>query len=178
MLAIALPRFQVYAERHGYELVADRPPTLDPPSWGKVPLLLDLLRTHEAVLWLDCDVLIRDATIDIAHDVPPSRSHGLVTHITGEGRIPNCGVWYVRRAARPLLEAVLERYEKYKAHPWWEQAAVIELLPQWPAQPIANGWNWHIHDRARHDAPRFAHFTALPDRLGAMRQAARDPLKV
>jgi hypothetical protein len=173
MLEVALPRFREYAARHGLSVVADRIPDLRPASYAKIPLLLDLLREHESVLWLDADVLVTDLSLDLESTVPPGEMHALCTHRTGEGLVPNCGVWLVRRHARPLLERVLAAHERFRSHKWWEQAAVIELLAEFPAWPLAAEWNWHPHDEDRPGRARFRHFASLGSRPESMREALR-----
>ncbi len=173
MREATLPAMAAYARRHGYELVADRLPTLDPPAWGKIPLLLETLETHDAVLWLDADVLILDQTEDIADRV--YSPVGLVVHTTGEGRVPNTGVWYLTRDALPLLREALALYPTYRNHKWWEQGAVIDRLEHgWApkATQLYPGWNRHRHDTQSAVHVRFLHFTAVPDRANRCRQVA------
>lgn len=174
MRASTLPAMTAYAARHGYNLVANCRPTLDPPSWGKIPLLLEILDTHDAALWLDADVLIVDGSEDIADHVYGHQ--GLVAHVTrGDGRVPNTGIWYLTRRCIPLLLEALELFPRYAAHPWWEQAAIIERLPgHWESVTtwLDPGWNRHRHDLQPTDRVRLMHFTAVPDRVRRCQEAA------
>jgi hypothetical protein len=173
------PAMMAYAKRHGYQAVFDQTPTLDPPSWGKVPLLDALLDSFDAVLWIDADCLVVDGEEDIAEGIPEDIAQAMVFHVTGEGRIPNCGVWYLTKHAKPLLEEVLGLYSKYRDHCWWEQAAVIDRIKcGWYAKTwvLDPGWNRHPHDIQRTKRVRIEHFTALPDRLGSLKaRLASDP---
>jgi hypothetical protein len=184
-----LPPMQAYAKRHGYETCFDAAPELSPPSWGKVPLLLRLLESHDAVLWLDADVMVMDWSEDIAdavgetaavgglvaHQVEARHCHGM-QDVAGLCRVPNCGVMYLRREAAPLLSAMLGLYGKYRDHPWWEQAALIELLDrpeEWRLTNLSPGWNRHPFDCQPCDRVRFYHATAIPNRLDFLRTMMR-----
>lgn len=175
LLALALPRFEAYAERHDYALIAEPPAMmLRPPSWMKLSALLDALASgYDAALWIDADVVIVDDSLDLADEVPDGAWQALVRHHTPDGEVPNCGVWYVRPDLRPYLEA-LWRMDRYLHHPWWEQAALLDLLGYSDDRPVVLerptelydrtfwlGREWNSHEeRDRHPAPRFAHATA------------------
>jgi hypothetical protein len=171
MRQLTLPRMMLYGARHGYTPHFNHEPTLEPPSWGKVPILRKLLLTHDAVLWLDADCLIVDPLEDLAAHVPASAAHALVSHQTGEGVIPNCGVWYLTQAAAPLLDEVMGLYAKHWDHCWWEQAAVIERINDgWRSRTffLDPGWNRHPQDHQLTDRVRIEHYTAMPDRFGSL----------
>jgi hypothetical protein len=166
------PAMLAYAKRHGYQAVLDQTPTLDPPSWGKVPLLQALLDSVDAVLWLDADCLIVDGSEDIAAGVPEGMAQAMTAHVTWQGCIPNCGVWYLTHEAKPLLQEVMGLYQKHRDHVWWEQAAVIERINDgWKARTwwLDPGWNRHVHDMQQTNRIRIEHYTALPDRLGQLK---------
>jgi len=132
VLALSRPLFQAYAARHGYAYVEPQlVPASRPPSWWKVHYLAHLLQTHEQVLWLDADVVIVEGRECLAATVPPDAWQAMVIHRThlgfDMGEVPSCGVWLVRRPMLPLLRQVWEM-TGYLAHPWWEQAALHELL--------------------------------------------------
>jgi hypothetical protein len=163
------PRMERYARRWGYEPCFDATTDLDPPSWGKVPLMLSLLETYDAVLWLDADILILDHSRDIAAGVPMEAAQAMVEHVTPQdGAVPNCGVWYVTRAARPLLAVLLGMFGTHRHAQWWEQSALIEVLPlgwrnvtHW----LHPCWNRHRRDTTPCDRVRFLHFTDLSQRV-------------
>jgi hypothetical protein len=128
LLDLALPGMAAYAIRHGYDVVTDPPRMLTrPPSWGKVTRLLQLLDEYDELLWIDCDVLVLDDTRDLADEMTPDAWHGITLHRTVEGDVPSCGVWLVRQPMQPVLEAIW-RLDRYCFHPWWEQAALHDLL--------------------------------------------------
>lgn len=187
LLELSLPRFAEYADRHGYELAAYPPRLLmRPPSWLKVAALLDALNHHEEALWIDCDVVIVDGEKDIADEVPDDARQALVRHHTPDGEVPNCGVWFVREPMRPTLIR-LWQLDRYLDHPWWEQAAMLDLLGyrhrQRPVELVAptelyerTHWldlSWNSHEQSdRHPRPRFAHATcgSVEWREGVMRE--------
>jgi hypothetical protein len=184
-----LPPMRRYAERHGYAACFDSLPTLDPPSWGKVPLIRQLLDDHEAVLWLDADVLIFDPSDDLAADVPAWAVQAMVRHtvnvrhahgvvpvdVHGQAMVPNTGIWYVTRYAAPLLDAMLSLYPQHRDSVWWEQSAMVELLPNgWAGVThwLDPSWNRHVFDSQPCDRQRFIHATAVTDRVGLLRSLA------
>jgi hypothetical protein len=190
LLELSLPRMAEYAERHGYELYADPPlPLYRPASWMKVLQLLACLREHDAALWIDCDVVIRELDRDLADDVAPDAWQALVRHHTADGEVPNCGVWYCRKAMRSYLQQMW-RLDRYTNHPWWEQAAMLDLLgyrhdprPVELAAPtglyLRTSWlglEWNSHTQSDpHPQPRFAHATC--GSLAWREQVMRDHLE-
>lgn len=187
LLELSLPRFGEYADRHGYQLLADPPRfAMRPPSWRKVAALLDALNHHEEALWIDCDVAIVNGDRDLADEVSGDCCQALVRHHTPDGEVPNAGVWYVRETLRPTLLR-LWRMDRYLDHPWWEQAALLDLLGyRHGSRPVELGeptdlyrrthWlglEWNSHEQNdRHPSPRFAHATcgSVEWRESVMRQ--------
>lgn len=174
LLDLSCPGLVEYAERHGYELHA-YPPRLRtrPASWLKVAALLDALNHHQEALWIDCDVVIVDGDRDLADKVPAGCCQALVRHHTPDGEVPNAGVWYVRQTMQPALLR-LWRMDRYLDHPWWEQAALLDLLGyRHTTRPVELagpselyrrthwlGLEWNSHEQNdRHPQPRFAHAT-------------------
>ena len=187
MLAVALPSFEQYAKRHQYKLyVADEIGTARPPSWYKVIMLQQALAEHEVALWIDADVVIVDGTDD--WEVPADKWQAMVKHATGDGDIPNHGIWYAKRELLPWLDKIWAQ-EQYRYHGWWEQAAAMHLMGYQPdirpVQPPVNptelyqrthfmeaGWNVHTWDKNKTDRPRFKHATMMADPLGIMKEWA------
>jgi hypothetical protein len=183
LLDIAWPSFEAFADTHDYELIEADTQSVRAPSWWKVPVLADLLTEYGEVLWVDADVVIVDPSEDL--QVPSDAWHALVAHHTNDGEVPNCGVWLVRRPFLPVLNRIW-RMTQYLDHPWWEQAALCELLGYCGSPlfaPRMNDllehthflgleWNVHINDKRPVDHPRFLHATMHPDRAGVMREWA------
>lgn len=178
--AITRPRLAAYAGRHGYALAyGDDVVAADdrPPSWRKLRLLLDLFGAFDELLWIDADVLIVDDSLDLADEIGSGAMQALAFHRDGAGsEIPNCGVWFLRRTLAPWL-AEMDRRDDLVDHPWWEQAAMIELLGYQltgrnlvatiapstintlnrATHRLAQQWNDHPFDVTPRGAPRFVH---------------------
>jgi galactosyl transferase GMA12/MNN10 family len=140
LLEIVKPSLAAYAERHGYDLVAERQ-LLDPwrpASWSKVLLLQRLLESYRAVVWIDCDAVVVDPSRDLLAELPEHAMMGVVAHRTPEGEeIPNLGVMAVRAGpeAREFLRLVWSRTE-FIEHVWWENAAALALFGYTTSPPV------------------------------------------
>jgi galactosyl transferase GMA12/MNN10 family len=182
LLAVSLPTFESYAQRHGWEVFVDSADRTDgrPAAWGKIPLIAEMLRSHDLVMWVDADAVIVDETVDLASELRARKHLYLVEHRhapTGEVTA-NAGVLMFRAGgwAKRLLEAIWAQ-EDLIAHRWWENAALMRLLgyridPQ-PAAHIQRtrwlrrvrfldvAWNsmphWHGSP-----SPRITHYASLP----------------
>lgn len=186
LLQIALPSLEEFAGRHGYDLLVE--PALEssrPPSWHKVPILLACLEQYEEALWVDADMVIVDPSEDL--DVPEDAWQALVRHYTGDGEVPNCGLWLVRQPMHDWLRRVWAQTSRMN-HGWWEQSALMDLMgyrvdprPSMVVSPtplydhthwLDNGWNVHVWDQPPAAHPRVRHATMYEDRAAAMREWA------
>jgi hypothetical protein len=186
LASVTLPRARQYAARHGMDVRVASLDGLRPASWQKLLALVDALDDgYERVLWLDADVVVSDMSRNVLDDVPTTAWQAMVVHETNCGSVPNCGVWVVTRAMRSYLADAWD-LEQYTTHPWWEQAAVLELMgyvvtPDPTARlrhptelfnrtrELGPEWNHHPHDRKRVSSPRFWHVTQYADRLATAR---------
>jgi galactosyl transferase GMA12/MNN10 family len=194
-LEVALPSFECYAARHGYELIVGDGSTADdrPAAWAKIPLLQEVLRRFDFALWIDADALIVDPSQEISDDLRRWNFQGLVRHST-VGTVPNTGVWALRSGStsQRFLADVWEQ-RQFINHPWWENAAAMIVLgygigkpndtgyAMGPVTPVRNSryrmrtgwldkrWNSIVPDPA--DQPRIKHWAGQPyaERLIAMR---------
>lgn len=135
---LAIPSFRAYADVWGWDVLAydlradgagaDR--AAQRAKWQKVRLLRDALASHELVLWLDADVLIRRTDDDIAAHLAPHAFQALaLEQVPSENRLnPNTGVWLLRSARRAFsfLDAVLRHGQQ--PGPWADQGAVLAAL--------------------------------------------------
>jgi hypothetical protein len=143
LLRIAARSFRPFADRHGYDLHlhTHAVDTTRPAPWSKIPILRDLLRRYDTVVWLDSDVVIVDASEDLPR---PEGTTALVEHRTKEGRVPNTGVWVLRAGddTTELLDEIWAQQDLVD-HRWWENAAVARLLGydlDAPGEPSPTRW--------------------------------------
>lgn len=130
-LALALPSFEAYATRHGYELVVGDGSIAGgrPAAWTKVAMLRQALTQFELALWLDADTMVIQPELDIAAELDTGHFQGLVRHRRAIGEMPNSGVW-VLRAGEPAQCFLADVWGRRRLihHPWWENAAILEAL--------------------------------------------------
>jgi hypothetical protein len=133
-LAVAMPTYERYARRHGYDLIIPDSPFCygRPPAWGKVPLLQHVLKTHDFVLWIDADALIVDDNVDIEAVIPTDayQAFAIVRDpASNEQGSPCTGVWALRSSERTqrLLAEGWAQDDLVDAR-WWEQGALHRLL--------------------------------------------------
>ena len=169
-LDISLPIFKAFAKRHGYDLFkTDKIGKARRPMWYKIPLLLDLLKTYDDVLWLDSDMIIVDGHKDIPF--PADYWQAMVIHRTWEGEVPNTGVWYVRKPMIPYLERAwnMTGFVNFR---WHEQSAIMAQMGyddqrvSYLKEPtelyqhtyqLENSWNRTPVDLRVGEAPRIQH---------------------
>lgn len=116
-----------FARRHGHGFlpIQFRGPFGRPPAWLKLTAIARAFESTDEVLWIDADVLIVDQSQDI--EVPQNYWQAMVEHHFEEGRVPNTGVWLLRRPTiGALMSAAMN--DRLVSHRWWEQAAVIEQM--------------------------------------------------
>lgn len=134
LLAISSITFEAYAARHGYALRLETRVLIPerPPAWSKIALVRELLDRYDEVLWVDADAIFLDISKDIADLVRPGKDLYLVEHLYEHDeswRSANTGVFLM--LSTPWAHQFLERVwdaEQYVDHPWWENAAVLDLL--------------------------------------------------
>lgn len=208
LLEITIPTFYRYANTHGYDLyVPSRTNVLQtgerygldlsnrPISWWKIPILIDLFNSkYDHVLWIDADVVIHKFDTDIMHSlVDKTYIQALCVHHTGDGFIPNCGVWILHKSSLGLLQDIWNQVE-YINHCWWEQKANMSLmqwnhneqnqsnLSQYGKSTIELPYEWNIHKndyRFTHnylDYGKFLHATMWSDRLSTMKEWVNNAL--
>jgi hypothetical protein len=140
LLALGVPALEAYARRWGWDLVVSTESHTAAgrqPSWGKLPLVRDLLDDHELVWWIDSDAIIVDLERDVLADLEPGRDLYVTEHEFtwdyGDGpqvhRFPNAGVFLLRGgdAGRALVDALWNDADSVDAT-WLENSALLDLL--------------------------------------------------
>jgi glycosyltransferase involved in cell wall biosynthesis len=145
LLEISRPSLRAYAAAHGHAYVEGAMPAGlgRPPAWAKVPLIRELLDAHELVLWLDADLVVVDPSRDVAAELAAGHVMAIAEHLIGGSHQPNSGVWLLRSA--PETRRVLDwiwNAEEYVHHPWWENAALMDLLGYrlHPGAKVRDSW--------------------------------------
>jgi hypothetical protein len=151
LLHIAGPTFERWALRHHYDLDIRRssPTPERPPSWAKVSIITERLRTHDVVIWLDADAVVVDPTHDLSRCVSRRRPLALVAHRYNGQTVPNMGVFAVlsTRLTRRLMRD-LWSMTQYVDHKWWENAALLDLLGyDVSTEPIVQREPTHLNRR-------------------------------
>jgi hypothetical protein len=186
MLEIAAPSYRAFAKRHGWELFRATDIGRDrPPPWYKLQALMKTLPDYDEVLLLDADTLIVDGREDLT--APDWAWQAMVNHHTGDGFVPNTGVWLCRKPMLSILERAWDLTE-YIHHGWWEQAAVMHLMG-WAVNAPAHlvegtelhkrthflnaSWNVHVWDDPQPEHHRILHATMYRDRCKIMLEWAK-----
>mgnify|MGYP001269079836 CR=1 FL=1 len=133
---------KIYAKKHNHTLrVISNLVMPDRPSpWHRISFIPELFdEGFDFVFWMDADALFLRYDRDIREVIEPGKDLYMVQipiseelQISGSSlnkSIPNTGVMLLRNCewTRKFLEKVWNR-EEYRDHPWWENAAVIDLL--------------------------------------------------
>jgi hypothetical protein len=185
--AIAWPSFDAFAKRHGWDLFrANGCANARPHAWYKLLAIKQLLENYDEVLSLDADVLIVDGAEDLT--APPEYWQAMVKHQTGDGEVPNTGVWLCCKEMIPILDKAWDKTE-WLMHGWWDQAAILDLMGYHVLQPthleqptelyehtyfLDSGWNVHKWDRNNGNHARIRHATMYENREAIMLDWAKE----
>lgn len=108
-----------------------------PYSWFKIRALVHHLPHHENILWMDADSMM---LLDIGWDsIAKSEMVALARDMNGW----NCGVMQWRRCpeAFDALWRIYDSFDKYRDHPWFEQAAFHTMAESFQAR--GGIYEWH-----------------------------------
>jgi Methyltransferase domain/galactosyl transferase GMA12/MNN10 family len=171
---------EAYCLRHGYRFVCrtdgfepDRP-----PAWSKLRFALAELDRADWVFWTDADSLVMNSAVPLTCFLQDAVDLVLSADPYQSG--VNTGCFFVRSTAwsRRFLERVYEQ-TAFLHHPWWENAALVELYRQDPdvrrhAAVVPNKlFNAYPFEGGGYAAGDFLiHFPGLKDREAAMRNYA------
>ena len=134
------PTFWRYACEHGYSVIEQRFP-LDarPPSWSKLPAMLELWGGWDTIVCIDIDAMIVQFDRDYFQEVLNLTDAAVGFAVEGFSRAPNCGMWIVRgkdHRSYDFLNTV-NKMDRFYNDAVFEQAAVHYLLGYDPGIPSA-----------------------------------------
>jgi hypothetical protein len=130
LFRLTSPTHARYAAEQGYDYQAFRFEARDyPPSWSKIPVLRAALHSYQRVLWIDADAaFIRSEAIP--DDRPVTLAHQRLADAEGNAwNWPCCGLMALAGdIGVEFLDVLWKGLERYRDHPWWEQAMAYEAL--------------------------------------------------
>lgn len=136
-----------YTKKFGYDLYVNTElvVTERAPSWLKIPLIRELfLEGYDFVFWLDADAIFMRYDQDLQELIEPGKDLYMVNHSVpaaiGQKDTPNAGVLLLRNCdwSLSLLQDLWD-FEEYLRHPWWENAALLDLMGYY--DPLEKGEN-------------------------------------
>ena len=139
-LATCLNSKKAYAEKHGYKYIQAGTEFWDrtkPIAWSKIPFLLDVCGKlpEGALVWQsDADVLITNDSLRLEDHVIPllPNDRDMVMTLDACGHINSGNILFRNTAwTRDFWKRVGE-CDHLTYHPWWENAAMIELFEKNP----------------------------------------------
>lgn len=126
--ALVNPAKRRYCDRFGYDFIAFDE-VLDStrhPSWSKIIAIQRVLPHYDWVFWCDTDAVLWNREAGLRQFVA-SASEDAVFQANHEG--VNAGLFFIRNSSWSFnFLTEVYRQEHLVDHPWWEQAAIIELL--------------------------------------------------
>ena len=188
MASRTVPLMHQYADKHGMAFAVQNLEGPKPPSWGTVVYMIAGLHLYDRVLWLDSDVVVVRSDVNLFDEAGDGFAQAMVEHTTADGAIPNCGVWAVTQEMLGTLQ-MIDNSERHRHHPWWEQAAILELMgyevtntptatlvaktPLYDRTKfLSSQWNHHPRDSNKCSYSRFYHATTYDDRVGFVNDMA------
>lgn len=125
---------KAYTSRFGFSHRIDRNFNIGrPPAWRRITLIPELFdEGFDYVMWIDADAIFSRFDFNILDAIDPGKDLHLVEHTivpNHSSNIPNSGVMLVKNSqwSRDLFDRIW-RMDKYIDHPWWENAALIEIM--------------------------------------------------
>lgn len=118
-----------YATKHSYDRITDTTvyDSSRPISWFKIPLIQKYLSNYNYILWMDADVMVTNQNVRIESFIEEMHEDSFFL-IARDLNNLNCGMFIIKNCEKSFefLNDVWSRTE-YINHPWWEQAAVIDV---------------------------------------------------
>jgi hypothetical protein len=139
---------KTYTQKFGYDLRinSDLVVTDRGASWQKIPLIRELFHEgYDFVFWMDADAIFMRYDQDLQEVIEPGKDLYMVNHpipdpFLGQMDTPNAGVLLLRNCewTQNLLQDLWD-FEEYIRHPWWENAALLDLMGYY--SPLEKGEN-------------------------------------
>jgi hypothetical protein len=118
------------------------PSTERPASWGKLKLILDIFKENDSpdfVFWVDADACFVRFDENISRVIKDDKDFYLVSHVFCRFSVrhgvylavdrPNMGVFMIRKSEWSInFLNKLWSMSQYIDHPWWENAAAMDLF--------------------------------------------------
>lgn len=144
-----------------------------PASWFKIDLILECLKEHGQVLWLDADCLLIDPG-NIARD---AEKYIQPLSIAFDENGANGGVMLWRKSHHSirLLETIRDSYNPKDDGPWWEQHHIHRLMQQTPIHDqwweVLPKWRWNAYTNELCPETRILHYAGfeIPDKITLMK---------
>lgn len=133
LLSVAAPTLLDYGERHGWDVVLSTEELAGgrAPSWGKVPLIRELLADYDLVWWIDADALVVDSSVDIRDELLPDRHLHVVEHLfpwpSSFAASAGVMVWRAGARSEQLLDDLWADERYAQGYPW-ENGALLDAL--------------------------------------------------
>ncbi len=128
------------------------------PSWFKLRALIHHLPHHENVLWMDADsMMLRD------HPWFSLTCNKFTVALAKDQNGYNCGIMLWQRCpqAFEFLWSLYDDYERFKAHPWYEQGSFHVKAESFDIKEIDKStYNAYESDCAKHSV--ILHLPAKP----------------
>lgn len=123
-----------YCKKHNYPFV-DECNSLDssrPIAWSKIKLIEREMEDYDIIMWIDADTIIMNPAHRLEEFLILMKKD--TWFLIGEdiSKVPNAGVFFIRNCqeSKDFLKDVYQQ-EYCINHPWWEQKAIIDLVPKY-----------------------------------------------
>ncbi|HEX7377224.1 MAG TPA: class I SAM-dependent methyltransferase [Pirellulales bacterium] len=129
MAALVNPAKRRYCSRFDYDFIQfdGQLDTSRPPAWSKIPVIRKVLPNYDWLFWCDTDAVLWNPDAGLRQFIGAAGPVDAIFQANQDGA--NSGLFFLRNS--PWSFAFLDeiyRQEQFIHHPWWENAAIIDLL--------------------------------------------------
>lgn len=129
MAALVNPAKRRYCSRFGYDFISFDQilDTSRPAAWSKIPAIQRVLPDYDWLFWCDTDAVLWNPDAGLRQFIVAAGPVDAIFQANQDGA--NSGLFFLRNCAWSFdfLEEIY-RQEQFIHHPWWENAAIIDLL--------------------------------------------------